>query len=40
MQCEDVAWIHLSQDRVQWQALLNAVVDLWFPYKAENFLTN
>jgi len=24
-------WIQLSQDRVQWQALVNTVMNLWVP---------
>jgi hypothetical protein len=26
--CEDVRWMELDQDRVQWQALVLAVLDL------------
>jgi hypothetical protein len=26
--CEDVDWMHLAQDRDQWQALLNTVMNL------------
>jgi hypothetical protein len=25
----DVYWIHLAQDRNQWQALMNVVMNLW-----------
>jgi hypothetical protein len=28
---ESVDWIHLAQDRVQWQALANTVMNLWVP---------
>jgi hypothetical protein len=24
-------WIHLAQDRYQWQALVNTVTELWVP---------
>jgi hypothetical protein len=27
--CEVVNWIHLAQDRDQWQALVNTVINLW-----------
>jgi len=26
--CEDVDWIHLVQDRIQWQAVMNMVINL------------
>jgi hypothetical protein len=28
---EDVDWIHLVQDKVQWWALMNMVMNLWVP---------
>jgi hypothetical protein len=28
---EGVYWIHLDYDRDQWQALVNMVMNLWFP---------
>jgi hypothetical protein len=28
---ENVDWIQLAQERVQWQALVNMVMNLWFP---------
>jgi len=33
-----VDWIHLGQDRVQWQVLVDTVITLQVPWKAENFL--
>jgi hypothetical protein len=35
-----VDWIHLAQGRVQWQALVNTVMSLWFPQMASNVLAN
>jgi hypothetical protein len=31
IECEDVGWIHLFQDRVQWQDLVNIVMNLQVP---------
>jgi hypothetical protein len=28
--CEDVDWIHLDQDRVQWLGLVNTILKLQF----------
>jgi hypothetical protein len=28
---EDVGWIHLAQDRDQWLAVVNTVMNLWVP---------
>jgi ribosome biogenesis protein Nip4 len=27
----DVDWIHWAQDRERWRALVNTVMNLWFP---------
>jgi hypothetical protein len=35
---EVVDWIHLAQDRDQWRALVNMVMNLQAPKKAGNFL--
>jgi hypothetical protein len=37
---EDVGWMHLCQDRDQWRVLVNMVMNLQVPHKAENFLTS
>jgi len=36
---EGVEWIHLAQDRDQWRAVVNTVMNLRVPKKAGNFLT-
>ena len=36
---EDVDWIYLAQDRDQWRAAANTVMDLRLPPKTVNFLT-
>jgi hypothetical protein len=33
-------WIDLAQDRVRWRAVVNAAMNLRFPYNAGNFLTS
>jgi len=38
--CEDLDWIEQKQDRDQWQALVNMVMNLWIPWKAGNSLTS
>jgi hypothetical protein len=34
-----VDWFHLAHNRGQWRALVNTVMDLRVPEKAENFLS-
>jgi len=33
--CDDVDYIQLAQDRNQWHALVNMVMNLWVPQKTE-----
>jgi len=37
---EGLDWICLAQDKDQWQAHVNTVINLQAPQKAGNFLTN
>jgi hypothetical protein len=37
---EGVEWIHLAQDRDQWQAFMNMVMNIWVPQKVESFFTS
>jgi hypothetical protein len=32
---EGVDWVHLAQDRDEWTAVVNTVMNLRLPYKAE-----
>jgi hypothetical protein len=34
----DEDWIQLSQDKVEWRALVNTVMNLWAPSKTGNVL--
>jgi len=40
VECGNVDWIKLSQDRDRWRALENAVMKLRVPQNAENFSTS
>jgi hypothetical protein len=33
-ECDNVNWIHLAQDRDQWQAEVNAIMNLRVPHTA------
>ena len=33
-------WIDLAQERDRWRAVLKAVMHLWVPHNAGNFLTS
>jgi len=33
-------WIEVAQDWYRWRAVVNAVMNLWVPYNAGNFLTD
>jgi hypothetical protein len=36
---ESMGWVHMAQDRDQWQALVNTVMNLQVPQRVGNFLT-
>jgi hypothetical protein len=33
-----MGWIHLAQDRDKWRALVNMIMNLWFPLNVGKFL--
>jgi hypothetical protein len=37
--CERVDCVHLTQDREEWRAVVNTVMNLRVPYKTEDLLT-
>jgi hypothetical protein len=39
MESENVYWINRAQDKDQWLALVNKVMNFLFPSKVRNFLT-
>ena len=38
--CGYMGWIELDQDRERWRTLMSAVINLWVPWNAGNFLTS
>ena len=38
--CGYMDWIGLAQDRDRWRTLVSAVINLWVPWNAGNFLTS
>jgi len=38
--CGGMDWIELAQDIARWRTLVNAVMNLWVPQNAGNFLTS
>jgi hypothetical protein len=38
-ECEGVHWIYLDQNREQWQALVNMVMNLQIPQRTVNFMS-
>jgi len=34
------AYIHIAQDKIQWQAIVNTIMNVGFPSKVGNFLTS
>jgi len=40
VECVDMDWIEQAQDRDGWRELMNAVINIWVPQNAGNFLTS
>jgi hypothetical protein len=40
IECSGIDWIHAVQDRDQWRAVVNTVVNLWFSWNVGKFLSN
>jgi hypothetical protein len=38
--CSSIDWIDLAQDREQWRALVNMVMNFQVPYNADKFLSS
>jgi hypothetical protein len=38
--CGGMDWIDVAQDRDKWRAVANAIMNLWVPQNAGNFLTS
>jgi hypothetical protein len=39
-ECKVVDWFHMAQDKIQWQALLNMVMNFQIPQKEGNFFNS
>jgi hypothetical protein len=39
-ECDDVDWMQLPHDRVQWRSLVDTLMDLRVPWNEGNFLTS
>jgi hypothetical protein len=37
---DDMDWIDLAQDRDQWRALVNTIMNILIPYNSGNFLSS
>jgi hypothetical protein len=40
VRCRGTEWIHLAQDRIQWNALVNTVMNLRATYNVGTFLNS
>jgi len=38
-ECEDVAWLHLAQDRNLWRHLRNTVMSFWVSQNMRNYMS-
>jgi hypothetical protein len=37
--CDGMDWIDMAQDRDQWRALMNTIMNLWVPQNAGKFFS-
>jgi hypothetical protein len=40
MRFDGMVWIHLAEDRDQWRALVNTIMDFRVPQNVEKFLSS